>query len=770
MTVVRHVPRHSRSPSVGRSRFTVVWRSTVSKASRDRLATATVGAICALFSVFTPAFASGTPLAVWAGLINLCVTPGCALACWLPISDRISRVVAVVAASLTWSVLLTSLLAWMQVTSLGVLILSTAGVSGIGCAAYLVVQFDEYGERTPVHAGAHYGDKHPSWTVPRADSRQGPHGVSRLSLLSNRTLSAALLTAAASWAVAVSIARGHALSKYGLLPILGIPFLLAAALTLTVLVAALRNVRVAWPNAVAALILLIAEFDGTPALLAIAPLGSATYKHFGVVDYIVYGGSLNNPLDVYQQWPGFFSAAAGLVRLSGQSPMQYANWAQFFFEALNALAIFAIARQLCQGNTVAPYIAVLLFETASWEGTFYYSPQTLAFTLSLMFQYFLLSFLETERLRRLFAGRRWLIIPRLETGRDWENDALGRLTRIGGLIAIFGAIMITHQLTPLFVITGVTCLWILGVLRRPGLIVTLAIMIVVFESLHLPAVARNQILTGFHLSNVAGTASLIPASPQAALAGAWAKTIGLAFWGATAVCILSYRRLFGSVAITAILASAPLALALVSNYDGEAIYRVFLFSSPWCAIIIANRLAPLLRASTLGLAAVAAWALFAAVGSAQSQLYGIFAFAQVTTSEISASTYFLDHAPSNTVLVTAAAQNFPGRLNGSYALHNVTDTQNDLSLDGSSMLRGNGLSRMSPQSLAEYVDHLAGGSGYLAIDPSMQDFVNYYGVYTPYTLPDLAPRLEGSRYWQVWYSNGGTIILKPFPGGVPPDG
>ena len=108
---------------------------------------------------------------------------------------------------------------------------------------------------------------------------------------------------------------------------------------------------IAWPAAVAALGLLLFEFNGTQMMLAATPLGNAcTYKHFGVVDYMVHGGALSDPLDVYQQWPGFFAAAAALVRLSGRSPLAYSNWAQLFFEMLNAVVIFAIARRFSQGH------------------------------------------------------------------------------------------------------------------------------------------------------------------------------------------------------------------------------------------------------------------------------------------------------------------------------------------------------------------------------------------------------------------------------------
>ena len=60
----------------------------------------------------------------------------------------------------------------------------------------------------------------------------------------------ALMAAAGLWAAAVIEVRGHAVGTYGLLPLLGVPFLAAVALTVGVLVLALWFVRTAWPAVV----------------------------------------------------------------------------------------------------------------------------------------------------------------------------------------------------------------------------------------------------------------------------------------------------------------------------------------------------------------------------------------------------------------------------------------------------------------------------------------------------------------------------------------
>ena len=160
------------------------------------------------------------------------------------------------------------------------------------------------------------------------------------------------------------------------------------------------------------------------------------------------------------------------------------------------------------------------------------------------------------------------------------------------------------------------------------------------------------------------------------------------------------------------------------------------------------------------------WALFAALGSAQSQDFGMYPMLQVPPAEITASAYFLDHAPRQATLVLAAA-NFPSRLNGRYVLHNKTQTQNDPSLSTSPQYVKNGLNRASPKELAQSVVYLAKGTGFLVVAPSMNAYAAYYGVFTPGTLPALVPRLEASPYWQLWYQNDGTVILRAWPQGKP---
>jgi hypothetical protein len=815
----------NRSTRPGWANFVFPWRHCAREVRGDQLITAIVGVASAVLGACFASFGRGTAVAAWVGVVTLCVTPGCAIVCWQLTRDRLIRLIAVLGTSLTWSTLVTTALAWLQVTSLGVLILSTAGVGGLGSGIFLLSQLAQHLREAPNPLLAGDGADERSWSEDRLHlrSRYGPNAGreddrdprrgfpprsgrgfgpspdrgfqlrprqgfdmtprdSRVPEASARLsprltfLFIALVFATALWIDSIVRVRGHSVGVYGLLPVLGAPFIIAVIMTIGVLVVALLSIRTAWPVATVALGLLVVELNATPMFLASGPLGNlSTYEHFGVVDYLLRGKPLNDPLDVYQQWPGFFAVAAGLVRLTGETPMGNSNWAQLFFEALNALVLFEIARRFSRGHQTVPYVTVLLFETVSWEGQFYYSPQTMAFTLALLFTYFLLPLLEIDRLRRPFARRDWLRLRPLDIPEEKRIASHIPEPLAIGLMAVFVAITIMHQLSPYFVFAGVVGLWILGVFRRPRVVAALAVMLIGYPLLHFAALAHNGALTGF---NFAETASAYPATNGFAiqLQSKLSELIGLGFWLITGICALSYRRRIGVIAIPIILAVVPFSLILLNSYGGEAINRVFLFSSPWCALIIAMRLGDAAHWSILRWSFIGWWALLAAVGSAQVQDFGLYSTEQMTLGEVQASSYFLNNAPQNAMLVLAVPD-FPARLNWRYVLHNVTEQVNDPlanDVDNCNAQETEAISSISPpgcrfttnpQALAVSITALAQGSAYLVISPSMYRYVEYAGDLAPGSLSTLIPRLKASPYWEVWYDDNGVIIFHALPQG-----
>lgn len=807
-------------------------------ARRDQAATAVFGVATGVIGALVAMFGRGTTFAVLVGLVTLCLTPGCALICWSSGQSCLRRVLAIFAASLTWTIVVTTVFALAQITSLGALLVAISGTGGVGSAVFLLrelfrheqvtPEFDDPGQPAEFRPGlpeSGYGraladpgwprdDRYPEYPQrslyrgpeggsfhlgrdlqPPNPGRGGPPGDSypdgwRFRPAPDRAdrtdprvdrrtredrqveperephrhmwLIGTLAVAIILFVVSVVHASGKPVGSWGLLPVLGIPFYLAMALTVVVLILALRSLRSAWLLAVIATCLLLVECNGTPFMFAATPYSSAVYKHFGVVDYIFHGGALNYPLDIYQQWPGFFAAGAALVRLSGREPFSYANWAQLFYSTFDAVVVFAIARKFSERRRIVPYITVVLFITAGWEGQFYYSPQATAFMLALLLQLFMLPLLETDRLRSPFRNWNWLSEP----GIIEHDEHNAPRVYVFGVLALFLAIVVTHQLTPYMILGSLVCLWILGVLRDTLVVAGCAFLAFGYAALHLPAVDANSLLTGFNILNGAGTEGFKVATSQQELAGFFAKTIGLGIWGITAICVLSCGRRMGRLLVPTVLAAIPLSFLLISSYDGEGIYRAFLFSSPWCAVIIAKRLADIRRAPQLRLTVVAVWALFAALGSAQSQDFGQYPINLMPASELRAEAYFLDNAPAGAQLV-GAEEDFPSRENRNYVLHAGNGSANDPDLEGIPSLSGNGLRDISMQDLSQVVERYGGNDAYFVVAPSMIEDNDYYRFFTPGTLQALVKNMKASSYFSLWYENDGTYIFKDYPQGDP---
>ena len=836
----------------GLSQYLPSWSRTADQARGDRLATAAIGLGTALLGAVVAMFARGSGEAVWVGLVTLGITPGCAVACWLTTKERLGRFNIILGASMTWSVIAATSLAYMQITGVGIIVTLTAGISGVICAAFLIAELSR-GKGSPPAPAPHderrgpqgYDDRRgdprwddrrgdprgndgrpdPRWDDRRGDprgdprrndrpgdprwdgrpggdprrgdprgdtrwdDRQGPPGRDRGR--DEREVPArpreparkpdapresrtplvlgiiALLVVVALMAYTIRKADGKPIGLYGLLPVFGAPFYAAVVLTIIIAILALRYIRTTWPVAVAALGLLAFELNGSMMLIVTNPVASWAYKHFGVTDYVVHGGPLTDPLDVYQQWPGFFSVAAALVHMSGKTPYDYSHWAGLFFVVLNAVTLFAITRRFARKRRIVPYVAVLLFLVVNWEGQEYFSPQTFAFELCLLLQLLLLPFIEPERLRRWFVNRRWLHISPI-TKLDIPGPPAGRAgvtVRVIGIIACMAAITVTHQLSPYMIFAGVAALWLLGVLRHPVVLLGITAIIVAYPLLHLTAVNQNSILTGLNFSNATGTKGLEQATPPQEFAGELAKLVTVGLWGGTLVSGLSYWRRLGVVIIPLVLSFMPLSLVLGSSYGGEGIYRAFLFSSPWCSIVIATRVADLVRAPVFRLVAMGTWAVIASFGSAQAGNFGQFGMLEMPTEEITASTYFLNHAPVNSTLVMAAS-NFPSRGTGRYVLHNPGEQPNDPGLDTLPMYEGKGLESISAKDLSADVTGLVHGSAFLVFAPTDIPLVEYFGTYAPGTLPTVQARLMKSPYWKVFYNKGGTVIFQAVPQGT----
>lgn len=149
------------------------------------------------------------------------------------------------------------------------------------------------------------------------------------------------------WALGVNGIRPDAVGGLGLIPAL--PVLWFAGVALLVVSAGTLLVATEEPRVrlFAHVVALVVMLQGTAPLVYAEPRYSWLYKHIGVVQYVSAHGRLDHNIDIFQNWPGFFSLASWFDHLAGiSSPLQVAAWSQLVFNLLACVALAFAARML----------------------------------------------------------------------------------------------------------------------------------------------------------------------------------------------------------------------------------------------------------------------------------------------------------------------------------------------------------------------------------------------------------------------------------------
>ena len=357
-------------------------------------------------------------------------------------------------------------------------------------------------------------------------------------------------------------------------------------------------------------VLLIVIMHATPAILYETTRYSWSYKHVGIVDFIVthHGVDRFMPnLTAYQDWPGFFGLNALFVSGSGiASALSYTVWAPPVTELLSLAPLVLIMRSFTSNRTVV-WTAVWLFYLGNWVGQDYFSPQAFAYVLyltaiALVLRWFL-RLPAAARTRSAYAALGHRPPPALVVsgGAPVEPDARPRTPAMYAAIVILAAaIAVSHQLTPFMLIAALGGLLVTRRLRSWSLFAAVTaisvgwILIWGLPFLHqkLPAVLRtlghpfdNTTATFINLS-VASHDQVVVAEADRALTGAICVLALIGAWRAWRSA--RWRRWQPA----ACLAVTPALALVVSSYGTEVVFRVFLFGLPFLALFAATVLAP----------------------------------------------------------------------------------------------------------------------------------------------------------------------------------
>lgn len=576
---------------------------------------------------------------------------------------------------------------------------------------------------------------------------------------------APLPIALGSWSYGVSQISTARIGPYGLLGSANIWFFLGLGIAL---IGGLFELSQRHPNGwllTTYLAALILEIYATSPLLYSIPEYAWVFKHIGIIQALGRYGRVTDPSNIYQQWPALFSAVASVSGVSKVGPLSYAAWGPLFFELANALLLLGIFRVLGANHRLA-YLALFLYEgLIAWVGQDYLSPQAFGYLLwfgivAIIARWLLLPVPSAQPTRKNMPGaieapRK--LVARLRAPFFVQMPTPPAATRIqqiisGTLIAIiYFAIVAAHQLTPYIALAGVGGLAILGVVRRGWLLVLMMAAIAGgYLALHYGLISQ-QFGGIFSGGNALENASGVSATHRGAekVTADIVRVLSVSMWLAAVVAVVYRWRRLGIVAIPALLAFSPFVILFAQNYGGEAIYRVYMFSAPWCALLIAGMLTEF--RVTLWHRVMIVILCLGVLAAGLQGLYGPIEVDEFTPSELSASLWLYDHAIPHSVIILAT-DNFPVLETANYDSYGLQSMPSD------PLVRAAWLNEGNVSAVEAWIDSLGHTYAYVVFSQSMAVYANYFG--TPHGYSQLSVSVRNRPGWSVVYRSSDTVVYR----------
>ena len=375
---------------------------------------------------------------------------------------------------------------------------------------------------------------------------------------------------------------------------------------------------------------------------------SWAWKHVGIVDYIGRHGSVKpdiRALDVYHNWPGFFSANASLVDLVGvKNAIVFAIWAPVAVNLLTLAALLLLLPTLIPDRRIL-WTAVWLFFLANWVGQDYFAPQAMAY-----FLYLVIIAMVLLHFRRVAGERRH------------------RLVTVGlAVLTLMVSVISSHQLTPALMLAVVILLTLTRRIRGiwlAGAAVACQVLWLVGPARVFTGKQARSLLESFGapVENAGATlrhTGAIRGGHQVVLLAGRAIVLLIALLAIVGV-VVRFRR--GSRDYIAVfMMGVPGSLVFANEFGGEILFRAFLFSVPFLALFAASALLPegdaqpgRFRTGALACTSAVLISLFALAHFGKDDAY------HFSKEEIAASTFLADNAVEPTLLVEGTG-NYPGR-------------------------------------------------------------------------------------------------------------
>lgn len=410
-----------------------------------------------------------------------------------------------------------------------------------------------------------------------------------------------LLTGVCLWLFALPRIGFRTMGDYGLLDRLPLAFHLSLLVLTCGFLFSLRRAGTApwWPAAYC--VALLFALKAAPALLYDSVRYPWASKHDAVINQLLANGelrpgaALSGNMSAYDQWPGFFSLNAALVRVFGvESAAAYLNWAPIVLGLLVMPVLILIYRTFTEDWRLV-WTAVWIFQVANWVGQDYLAPQGFAFLLHLT----VLAVVLRHFVRPGSAGRlrdRTCLDP-VAAPVPPPTGVRQRAVCIAILAPLIVAINASHQLTPVMLCASLLALTLTRRYRNWGLLAVAGLLMLAWDltmgrPLFLETLRTLRDSLGELMQNSrAGYAGELT-GPGPELAGLANVLMVLAVAALAGIAVLTRRKLTRSALPLLLVSAAPVPLFAVNDYGGEMLFRVYLFGLPGAAFFAAAALVP----------------------------------------------------------------------------------------------------------------------------------------------------------------------------------
>ncbi|GAA2005838.1 hypothetical protein JL107_04535 [Nakamurella flavida] len=474
-----------------------------------------------------------------------------------------------------------------------------------------------------------------------------------------------------------------------------------------------------------------AALYGTPTVVSAA-------RHVGVVDYIRVNGQLDPSTDIFQSWPGLFTAAAWVVDAAGISdPMILATWLPVLFAAATVLAVRVLAGRFLATPALA-WAAGLLFMMANAVNTIYFAPQSIGLVYSLL----------------ILA----LVIARP------DESARARLLRfvLVGWLTVVG--VVTHQISPYLLVAALVVLVAFRLVRPWWLPIALLVPAVGWALINVNILGNFLSIEalGRLFDNLAPPVNDGLVNPPALINTIVyaVPALLLVVIGALAVLAVVRHRdrlRFGLLAT----AASPGTLFLATSYGQEGIFRVVMFALPWLSILAVMALPSgwlrrrvVQTGLVLSLVGITAVNVFALTGMDWARI--------IRADSTEAVRVFENTAPDDAVmLVTGTGRATPGRVTARY--QDVRGISRDTLLNYPGLTAGYDAAADESQLTTDFLGQFPGVAHYALVSDAIGAWGDRYGMQSYEDYQELRDVMAQSPDWRAIF-RGPTTTLYEYTG------